>query len=46
MTGLLNFFYFLVYKPPISVLISEGQSFRFPKTRLNGRSRYCLTERT
>ena len=42
MTGLLNFFIFLVYKTLASVLISEGQSFRFPKTRLNGRSRNCL----
>ena len=37
MTGLLNFFIFLVYKPPLSVLISEGQS-----SPAGGRSRVRL----
>ena len=31
-TGPLNFFYFLVYKLPVSVLISRGQNFRLPET--------------
>lgn len=35
-TGPLNFFLFLVYKSPASVLISEGQSFRLSKTQLDG----------
>ena len=32
MTEPLNFFYFLVYKLPVSVLISRGQNFRLPET--------------
>ena len=32
MTGPLNFFYFLVYKRPVSVLISRGQNFRTSET--------------
>ena len=32
MTEPLNFFYFLVYKLPVSVLISRGQNFRTPET--------------
>ena len=31
MTEPLNFFYFLVYKLPVSVLISRGQNFRLPE---------------
>lgn len=44
MTGLLNFFVFLVYKPLVSVLISEGQNFHFPKPRLDGAAGYTLTD--
>ena len=32
MTEPLNFFHFLVYKPPVSVLISRGQNFRTSET--------------
>ena len=32
MTEPLNFFYFLVYKRPVSVLISRGQNFRTSET--------------
>ena len=32
MTEPLNFFIFLVYKPPVSVLISRGQNFRILET--------------